>query len=75
MNVMRKLIAWFAGEGWCPSCESELMEDEAGYHHCKSETCSVVVDYRKGGWRYGGESELRRLPGVAGMAFGKRRAA
>jgi hypothetical protein len=67
---MRRFVAWFMGEGWCPSCESQLTETEAGYHSCE---CGVVVDYSRGGWRYARETELRRLPGMAGLPHDRER--
>lgn len=70
---MIRILAWFFGEGDCPVCGDALTAHEAGYHLCT--TCDVVVDYTKGGWRYHGESKLRRLPGVIGLRFDRDQAA
>lgn len=67
MNILRQLAAFTTGTDWCPVCDSEIIVTEAGYHACKSPTCSVVVDYTRGVWRFGGESRLRQLPGLAGI--------
>ena len=67
MTILRHILAWFVGEGWCPACDGRLREHEAGYHICRK--CCAVVDYSRGGWHYHGEHQLRRLPGVAGISF------
>lgn len=63
---MIRILAILFGEGQCPACEGDLHQHEAGYHVCE---CGVVVDYARGAWRYAGESKLRQLPGLGGMAF------
>lgn len=70
IRLIRGVALWFIGEGDCPACDSALSANEGGFYTCPS--CSAVVDYERGGWAYRGESKLRRLPGISGMAYDRR---
>lgn len=72
MNLMLTVLAWFLGEGNCPSCDSKLYEHEGGYHFCKQ--CDSTVDFNRGCWSLPG-GQLRRLPGIFGMAWDDNEAA
>lgn len=52
----------------CPGCERKsLRRTPLGGLHCQS--CGVVVDTSRHGWRYPLESVLRPLPGIAGIGW------
>lgn len=63
---MRRIMAWFFGEGFCPSCDGILHEHEAG--HCECHRCGAMVDYAGCRWRFP-RGEWRRLPGMAGISY------
>ena len=72
MNRLISILAWFLGEGNCPSCGAKLYEHEAGYHACRE--CSAAVDFSRGCWSFP-DGKLRQLPGVFGMAWDEDEAA
>lgn len=67
MTLMRRILAWFFGDGFCPACDNKLVEHEVGY--CECTVCSAVIDYANNRWQFRGEVGWRRLPGVAGLGY------
>lgn len=79
MEFLTKLLS--AG---CPVCDGDVVgregkpvrqraariaEQENMEHHV-CQRCGVIVVYSRAGWRYPMETELRPLPGMAGLVGG-----